>query len=319
MTALVELRLHLEGAAPPGFVRGLAAEKRVDLSGLFREDGGYRLDGPSSVLRAREAASSVITTPGDHARLTRAVLEAAASHGAVYVEAFLSPDLAAGSDPARWREVVAAVEEAARAVPEVAMRAVPTCMRHLGPDRARAAALCAAETAGGFVTGWGLGGDETVGAPADYAWAFDCAREAGLGITVEAGERRGPESVRAALDALRPSRIGHGVRAIEDPALVDRLAEAGAVLEICPGANVALGLYPRIDAHPIERLRERGVAVTVSTGDPAFLGTDLTGEYEALAGAFGWDDAVMAEVNRTAARAAFCDEATRAGLLARIG
>jgi adenosine deaminase len=318
MTALVELHLHLEGAAPPAFIRGLAAEKHFDLSGAFREEGSYAFDGFARFLKVYEAVSSVIVTPSDHARLTRAVLEECAAHGAIYVEVFMAPSLAAGNDLAAWREQVAAVEEAAASVPEVILRAIPSCIRHQGPDAARAAARCAAETAGGFVTGWGMGGDERVGKPSDFAWAFDCAREAGLGITCHAGEFDGPSGIRNTLDALRPSRIGHGVRAIEDFALVDQLAEDGIVLELCPRSNVALGLYPSIARHPIERLRERGVAVTVSTDDPPFFGTDLTREYEALGDAFGWDDEVVREVNRTAARAAYCDETTRAALLKRI-
>ena len=318
MTPLVELHLHLEGAAPPAFIRGLAAEKRVDLAGMFRENGSYDFKDFSRFLQVYEAACSVLTTPADYSRLTGAVLERCASHGAVYVETFLSPDLCCGADRAAWPEYLAAIEEAARSVPEVALRAIPSCIRHRGPDAARRAALCAAESAGGFVVGWGMSGDERVGAPADFAWAFDCAREAGLGITVHAGEMRGPGSVRDALDALRPARIGHGVRAVEDTALVERLAEDAIVLEVCPGANVALGLYPKINAHPIEKLMDRGVTVTVSTDDPPFFHTDLTREYARLADAFGWDEAVVAEVNRAAARAAFCDEATRATLLKRL-
>jgi adenosine deaminase len=198
------------------------------------------------------------------------------------------------------------------------MRGVVTCVRHFGPERAKAAALCAAETAGEFVTGFGMGGDERMGRQSDFAWAFDCAREAGLGLTTHAGEWAGPESVAEALE-LGVARIGHGVRAVEDPALVDRLAERGVVLEVCPGSNLALGLYPSPEAHPIDRLRAAGVPVTVSTDDPPFFHTDMLREYALLNRAFGWEEDVFAELNRTAARAAFCDEALRARLLERIG
>ena len=316
---LVELHLHLEGAAPPAFIRGLAQEKHVDLSGIFDDGGGYRFDGFERFLRTYEAASTVLRTPDDYARLTRAVLEESARHGVVYTEIFTSPHLAANADPTAWRDHCDAIREAAATVPDVTLRTIPTCIRHLGPDEAKRAALCAAETAGDFVTGFGMGGDERMLDPIDFAWAFDCARESGLGLTCHAGEFGGPKSVRDALDALRPSRIGHGVRAIEDLALVDRLAEDGIVLEVCPGSNVRLGLYPSVAKHPIERLRERGVPVTVSTDDPPFFHTDLTREYDALHDAFGWDDEVVRDINRTAMRAAFCDDATRDRLLERIG
>jgi adenosine deaminase len=317
----IELHLHLEGAAPPAFIRGLAAEKGVTLSGLFDARGAYAYRSFAEFLRVYEGATSVLTTPADYARLTRAVCETLAEEGVIYAEAFLSPDFCGGGDLAAWRDYLEAIEEAAEAVRArggPVLKGIVTCIRHFGPERARAPAICAAETAGAFLTGFGMAGDETVGAPRDYRWAFDCAREAGLGLTAHAGEWRGPESVRAALDDLKVARIGHGVRAIEDPALVETLAERGITLEVCPGSNVALGLYPGTRAHPIERLRAAGVPVTVSTDDPPFFHTTMTREYDALADAFGWEAADFAEINRTAARAAFCDADTRDALLKRL-
>jgi adenosine deaminase len=311
----IELHLHLEGAAPPALVRDLAARYRTDLSGIFDDGGGYRYADFPEFLRVYEAATSVIRSPEDYARLTREVLERQADEGVIYTEMFVSPDFCGGREVGPWREYLAAIEEAARGVAGIEMRAIVTCIRHFGPDKAREAAACAAETAGGFVTGFGMGGDETMGAQGDYAWAFDCAREAGLGLTTHAGEWGGPESIRQALDDLRVSRIGHGVQAAEDPRLMERLAEAGTVLEVCPGSNLALNVYPKMTAHPIEKLREFGVPVTVSTDDPPFFHTTMTREYEMLAETFGWDEAVFAEANRVAARAAFCDDETRAKLL----
>ncbi|WP_245190929.1 adenosine deaminase [Jannaschia formosa] len=313
----IELHLHIEGAAPPAFIRGLAAEKDVTLRGVFDETGAYAFRDFGHFLQVYEAATEVLKTPDDYRRLTRAVLEQSAEHGVVYTEMFLSPDFCGGRDVPAWRDYLAAIREGAAEVPEVEMRGVVTCIRHFGPDKARETATCAAETAGEFVTGFGMGGNEAIGTQGDFAWAFDCAREAGLGLTTHAGEFGGPESVRQALE-LGVSRIGHGVRCIEDDTLVDRLAEDGIVLEVCPGSNVALGLYPRFDRHPIERLRERGVKVTVSTDDPPFFHTDMTREYEALNRAFGWDEAIFSDIYRTAAEAAFCDAATRKRLLDRL-
>jgi adenosine deaminase len=108
------------------------------------------------------------------------------------------------------------------------------------------------------------------------------------------------------------------VRAAEDPALVDLLAERGLTLEICPGSNVALGIYPRLADHPIATLRRAGVPVTVSTDDPPFFHTDMVREYTGLARTFGWDEDVFAEINRTALDAAFCDETTRAAVKTRL-
>ncbi len=317
MTPKVELHLHIEGAAPPSFIRGLAAEKGVDLSSIFDDRGAYRYVGFIDFLRVYEAATSVLTTPEDYARLTRAVLDQSAESGVVYTEMFLSPDFCGEADVGAWREWLAAIEEVARDH-EVIMRGIVTCVRHFGPERARRAAICAAETAGDFIVGFGMGGDEGQGRQQDYAWSFDCAREAGLRLTTHAGEFGGPDSVRDALK-LGVERIGHGVRASEDPALVETLAERGIVLEVCPGSNLSLGLYPKWSNHPIARLREAGVPITISTDDPPFFHTTMVAEHERLADAFGWGEEDFAEFHRTAARAAFCDEATREAVLKRLG
>ena len=321
MTPKIELHLHLEGAAPPAFVRGLAAEKGVDLSRIFDDRGAYAYGDFLEFLKVYEAATSVLTTPEDYGRLVTVVAEELAAQGAIYAEIFVSPDFCGGGDLAAWREYMQAMQEAAARAQTrdgVILKGIVTPIRHFGPERARAPALCAAETAGDFIVGLGLGGDEGVGRPRDYAWAFDCAREAGLRLTCHAGEWGGPESVRAAVEDLGVERIGHGVRAIEDPRLVDWLAERGIVLEVCPGSNIALGLYPDWGRHPIARLRDAGVRVTVSTDDPPFFHTTLEREYERLADAFRWGTEDFAMINRVAAEAAFCDAETRETLLKRL-
>ena len=155
--------------------------------------------------------------------------------------------------------------------------------------------------------------------PADFAKAFEIARDAGLAITVHAGELSGAESVRGALDHLKPARIGHGVRAIEDPALVERLASDGVVLEVCPGSNISLGVFPSYAAHPFPKLRDAGVRVTLSSDDPPFFHTSLAQEYETARTWFGMDDEALMETTRTSIEAAFVDAQTRARLLSRLG
>ena len=310
----VELHLHLEGAAPPAFIRGLAQEKKADIGGIFDERGNYRYRDFWDFLKVYEAATSVLTSPEDYARLTLAVLEESAKSGVVYSETFLSPDFCGGRDVGAWRDYLAAMREAAdRAEREmgITLRGIITCIRHFGPDKARETARCAAETAGDWIVGFGIAGDEKVGKPRDYLWSFDCAREAGLRLTAHAGEWGGPESVRDAVRDLGVERIGHGVRAIEDLALVDELAERGVVLEVCPGSNIALGIYPEWRKHPIGELHRRGVKVTVSTDDPPFFHTTMAREYDRLNAAFDWDEGVFDGIARTSLDAAFCDGDTR--------
>ena len=317
----VELHLHIEGGAPPGFIRQLAHEKKMDIGGIFNPDGTYAYRDFWHFLEVYETATSVLTGPEEFGRLVEAVLAESAGHGVIYSEAFLSPDFCGARDVGAWKEYLHAMREAAdraEAAHGIILRGIVTPIRHFGPEKARETARCAQETAGDWVVGFGMGGDEKQFEPKDFAYAFDMAREAGLGITSHAGEWGGAVSVRDTLDALNPQRIGHGVQSIDDPELVDRLTENGTVLEVCPGSNVFLGVYPSLKDHPIKTLRERGVKVTVSTDDPPFFHTTMTKEYNDLAEVFGWEAEDFHALNMTAAEAAFCDEDTRARVIKKL-
>ena len=309
-----ELHLHLEGAAPPAFIRGLSKEKSIDISKIFDEQGGYAYRDFWHFLEVYEAACTTLQSPEDFRRLTLAVLEDRAKDGVIYAETFVSPDFCGGGDLSAWREYLHAITEAADEAERtmgITLKGIVTPIRHFGPEKSRPIALCAAETVGDFITGFGIAGDEKQFHPKDFTWAFDCAREAGLRLTAHAGEWGGAQSVRDALDYLKVERIGHGVQSIDDLALVDRLAEDRIVLEVCPGSNVTLGVYPTWDKHPIDKLREREVIVTISTDDPPFFHTTLVQEYETLAQTFGWTEDDFRAINADAMRAAFCDDATR--------
>ncbi len=313
--AKIELHLHLEGAAPPAFIRSLAAEKHIDINRIFDADGAYSYRDFNDFLRVYEAAASVLTTAGDYARLVHEVLAQAAEQGAIYAELFISPEFCGGADLPAWRDYLAAMEEGAGAARQdgIDSRAIVTAIRHFGPERAKRSALCAAETSGGWVTGFGMGGAEDVGKLPDFAWSFDCAREAGLGLTAHAGEWGGPDSVREAL-TLDLTRIGHGIGAAQDRDLMRDLARREITLEVCPGSNLALGIVPDWRAHPIAPLLDAGVRITVSTDDPPFFHTTLAHEYQMLADAFRWAEAEFRQMNLWAVDAAFCDGDTKARL-----
>jgi len=151
-----------------------------------------------------------------------------------------------------------------------------------------------------------------------FAPAFALAKSAGLRRTVHAGESSGPEGVWDAIDLLHAERIDHGVRSIEDPALVDRLVADGIPLGICPRSNVSLGIYPDWAGHPIELLREAGVTVTVNTDDPAPLGTRLESEWAICADTFGWNLADLGELAQNSVRASFANDDLKRDLHAEI-
>ena len=148
----IELHLHLEGAADPAFIRGLAKEKSVDLQKIFDENGNYKFGGFGEFLSTYEAATQALQSPNDFKRLTQSVLENLAEHNVVYAEAFISPDFCGGRDLGAWREYLAAMQEAH--VAGVTLKGIVTCIRHFGPEKARETAKCAAETAGDWIGGF---------------------------------------------------------------------------------------------------------------------------------------------------------------------
>lgn len=317
----VELHTHLEGCAPPAFIAGLAREKNLDISGIFDAQGNYVYRDFDHFLKIYEAACTTLQTPQDFHRLILAVLEAAASHGVVYMETFVSPDFCGGGDVKAWQDYLAAMQDAAdhaESAMGITLRGIVTGIRHNGPKKCNAAALCAAETMGRFITGYGMAGAELVGRPGDYTYSFDLAREAGLHLTCHAGEWGQADMVAETISALKVERIGHGINAVSDSKLVTEIVEKGIVLEVCPGSNVFLNAVPSWEQHPVQRLRDMGVKVTLSTDDPPFFASDMTFEYEMLAKTFGWKEDDFLAHNKIALNAAFCDDHTRAIVAKRL-
>ena len=317
MIPKAELHCHLEGSVPPVLARELAARNGLDLpSGLFADDGHYAWRDFLSFLDSYDRVCGVLRKSRDFGDILYSYLERTAAEGAVYVEMFCSPERpkALGIPYAEWVGALADAIDRARRDFGIEARIIAICIRHLGPERALALAQQMVAEPHPYVVALGMGGDEAKFSPADFAPAYRLAHDEGYGCTIHAGEVRGPESVWAAIRDLPVTRIGHGVRSIEDPALVEALARQGIALEVCPGSNVALGLYPDRNAHPLHRLIEAGVRVTLSSDDPPFFHTTLGTEYDQA----GLDDAALRKITRTAIETSFADEATKAKLLRGI-
>jgi len=315
-----ELHVHVEGAAGPDLIRRIAARNGVRVPDrVFDADGGFRWRDFLDFLETYDAATSVIRTGEDYRDIVYEYLVGCAAEGAVYVELTASADHAAEVGLADEEHLAALAQgiDDARAATGIEARVVMSCVRHFGAGNAIEVARRTVQGPHPYVTGFGMGGDEAGYPPEAFAPAFDIAREAGLGLTVHAGEWAGPESVRGGL-ALGVSRIGHGVRAAEDPELVRKLADLGTVLEVCPTSNVELGLYRSYAEHPLPGLRAAGVPVTLGSDDPPYWDATIGGEYAVAAEHFGLGEDALREVTRTALRAAFVEEDVRMRLLALV-
>ncbi len=315
-----ELHVHLEGTAPPELISRIAARNGLALPDrLLGTDGRFRYVDFLDFLATYDLAASVIRTAEDYRDITYEYLCACARGGSIYVELTASPDHAALvglRDEDHWAGIARGIDEARRET-GIEGRILISAVRNFGVQRARRVAHHAAVHPHPYVVGFSMAGDEENFPAARFAEVYEIAAAAGLGCTIHAGEWGGPESVRAALQ-LPITRIDHGVRAIEDPALVDDLAARQTVLNTCPTSNVVLGIYPDYEHHPLPRLRAAGVKVTLGSDDPPYFGATLAGEYRLCAERMGLDDDELLDITRTAIDAAFCDEPLRAVLRARL-
>jgi aminodeoxyfutalosine deaminase len=242
--------------------------------------------------------------------------EEAASHGAVYLEAIFSPAerVARGVS---WDDLFGGYCDGAKEARElhgVEIRLTPDIYRGATDEQAEHVVRYSARYRDRGVVGVGLGGLEADFPPEPYARFFELAKAEGLGSVPHAGEVAGPESIRGALEALHADRLRHGIRAVEDPALVEELRERGIVLDVCPVSNVRTGAVPALEEHPLKDLAASGIRCTVNTDDPAMFDTDLTREHDA-ARALGVDARSAYEAG---VEGALCDDRTRERLR-RIG
>ncbi|HVA92210.1 MAG TPA: adenosine deaminase [Chloroflexota bacterium] len=307
------LHLHFPRTIRPDTLRELAARAGASLAGF------YSFTNLPEFL-ARTPISSFITTRDDLSRLCRELVEDEARDGVLYSE----PMIVLGRFVPRFGnrdDVLGQMREAfdeAGAEFGVEVGIMLGFSRH--QDLAPAAeelARFAARHVGGVVA-LGFGGDEERVGPATFARACTIAREAGLLVVPHAGETVGPESVVAALDALHPDRIAHGVRAAEDRVVLARLADEGVTCDVCPTSNLRLGVSPSIERHPVKRMIDAGVPVTLGADDPIDFGVTCGGEYALVRDAFGLSDQQLAAIAETSARASGASQATKTRIIAGI-
>jgi adenosine deaminase len=327
LTALpkAHLHLHFTAAMRHSTLIELAAERGIRLPPALTQDWPPRLSGTDErgwfrFQRLYDTARSVLRTPGDVRRLLIETAEDERADGSGWLEIQIDPSGFAtrfGGITAMTELVLGAAAEAADAT-GVGIGVIVAANRTKHPLEARTLARLAAQYAGRGVTGFGLSDDERRGPAHDFAAAFRIAERAGLLLVPHGGELAGPASVAACLDDLHADRIGHGIRAAEDPALVKRLAAEGITCEVCPSSNVALGIATAPSQVPLRRLFEAGVPIALGADDPLLFGPRLAAQYEIARYAHGFTDADLADLARSSVLGSVAPAPLRARMLAGI-
>lgn len=314
----VELHLHLEGAIPHEtlweLVRKYGDPSVPDLAALRRRfeyrDFPHFLDTwvwKNGFLREYE----------DFTLIARAVAEDLRRQRIRYAEAFFSPgDFARHG--LRTQPLVAAIRAGLSSVEGVEVALIADLVRDYGPERGARTLSEVHEARALGVVGIGIGGSEHAFPPEPFAPVYAEARRLGFRTSAHAGEAAGPESVRGALEALRVDRVGHAVRAQEDPALLDELRRRRVALELCPVSNLRTGVVGRIEDHPVRRYFDEGLLVTLNTDDPKMFGNDLAGEYALLQSALGFSEAELGRLILNGVEASWLPEERKKALRAEL-
>jgi|HubBroStandDraft_1064217.scaffolds.fasta_scaffold01092_11 aminodeoxyfutalosine deaminase len=277
-----ELHLHLEGSVEPETMQQLDPALTAEAVRAM-----YRFHGFQGFIQAYKSVVERLRTPEDYAHITRALLARLAGETVHYAEITLSAGVVLWKEQ-QFAPIYTAVRDAAAEFP-IEVHWILDAVRHFGVEHAMQVAELAAERVNDGVVAFGIGGDEERGPAAWFGEVFRFAKAAGLRLTAHAGETAGPESVWAGLE-IGAERIGHGIRSVEDPALVRHLRDRGIPLEVCIASNVATGAVESLAAHPVRRLYDAGVPITLNTDDPAIFATTLSAEYCLAARQFGFSE-----------------------------
>ena len=319
------LHLHLTGGMRPATLREFAEAQGRSLPPGLADPLGARVDvtvrpGWVRFQRLYDAARDLLTGPDEVRRVVREIVQDQSRAGAGWLELQVDPTTYGprlGGLQATVELVLDALAEGSRST-GVGTALVIAANRTRHPWDAETLARLARRFAGRGVTGFGLSNDETRGSSAAFAKAFRLAREAGLVAVPHAGELRGPRSVREAVESLGAQRLGHGVRAVEDPAVLQLLAERQVLCEICPASNVALGVLPELAAVPVARLRASGVPVALGADDPLLFRSGLLEQYEIARRDLALSDEALADLARCSVEGSTAPEDVRARLRAGI-
>jgi adenosine deaminase/aminodeoxyfutalosine deaminase len=291
------LHLHLEGAIWPETLLEIDPSLTMDEIRANMPRGSFAAFIESYIWLTRR-----LQVPEHYALATRHLIDRLAAEGVCYGEITLSAGVIL------WRKQdLAAIYDAIWAESQrgpFPVYWIPDATRQFGAEAAMEVARFAVERRDRGVVAFGIGGDEARGPAELFADVYRFCRENGLHLTCHAGETVGPESVRAAL-AIGAERIGHGINAVDDPALLEELRERDIPLEICPTSNVCTGAVASLDVHPLRQLWDAGVPMVLDSDDPALFDTSIGREYEIAAARFGFSEEELRRLAANSFRYAF--------------
>jgi len=315
-----EIHVHLEATITPDLCRKFASRNKVNLSNdIFGNKYAYEWSDFYDFIKKYDVVTSVIHTPEDYRELTYAYLKDCASKNVIYVEAMVSSTHAKDKGMT-YHSFLEGVHEASQEAEKdfgIVSRFIMNGIRHLGPESVQLTAEEVLNNPHPSLVGFGLAGDELHFPPKLFVNTFDMLKEAKFPITVHAGEWDGPENIRNAIDLLHPTRLGHGVRSIEDPDLVQEIISKDLVLETCPTSNIATKIYESYEQHPVKELFNAGVKLTVNSDDPPFFNASITGEYEVMSN-LGLSKDELISLTHNAIQSSFCDNKTKEKLFAKL-
>ncbi|WP_263729887.1 adenosine deaminase [Cellulomonas sp. SG140] len=321
------LHLHFTGSMRSATLTDMAARRGIVLPDLLQE--GERVHVPADergwfrFQRLYDAARACVRSEADMRRIVDEAAADDAAEGSGRLEIQVDPTSYApfvgGLTPALEIVLDEARAASARHGVEVAVVVAASRLRH--PLDARTLARLAARHAGegpGEVVGFGLSNDERRGDTSAFAPAFAIARHAGLASVPHGGELLGPTHVDQVLDQLEPDRLGHGVRSVEDPAVLERVLESGVALEVCPASNVSLGIYATSADVPLRALAQAGAQVALGADDPLLFRSRLVEQYRTAREVHGFTDTELAQLARGSILASRASATTKDRLLAGV-
>jgi len=328
-----ELHLHLEGSVDPPTLSELSRRHPTPLvttnlryrgleesARVFTEDEAralYAYRDFTGFMAAFKAVTERLRDPDDYELVTYRLMQKLHAQGVVHAEVYISAGVV------HWREqefaplFVGAERGRKRGEQDfgVSLYWILDAVRHFGVEKAQRVAEEAIRLKEHNVIGIGIGGDERRAAPELFRDVYSHAASHGLRLTAHAGETVGPESIWSALRELKPDRIGHGLRAIDDPELVRYLAEKQIPVEVCITSNVVTGCCASLADHPVRKLFDAGVLVVLNTDDPDMFHTTLTNEYRIARDIFRFTDDELRQLAMNSIRASFLPEKRKQEML----